>query len=747
MLLASWKIHQPQPELVKRISESLSVSPLLAKVLVNRGIIDEKSARQFLNPRLNSLFNPFLLADVDKAVKRLRQAIEKKEKILVYGDRDTDGVSAICIVVRTLQLLGLLVEYYLPGEEGYGLNKEVIRRYREKGISLILTVDCGISATEEISFSRELGIDVIVTDHHEPPGNLPEAIAVVNPKRRDSNYPYKHLAGCAVAFKLMQALLYSYNQYYDEQIVALDIETTGLNPLVDEIVDVGAAVFRNGVVEDKFQSLVKPEKAEILSGAEQKHHLKIEDLKFAPSAEVVIKKLSDFIGNRRVLLHNADFVLGFLNNYWKKIFGKAFANSYIDTLEISRNFFPFRSWSLASLAEDLEIETETIHRALPDALTTIVAFQILQSKQDLRLRFFLEDNLDVLCLGTIADVMPLRGENRILVRFGLEKLVQTRKVGLRKLLEYCQSERDSALNSRYVSWNVVPLLNACGRMQRAEIAAELLLTDNPLRAEELLEEIISLNESRRELQDFNSRQFQPLLKSCCKEDDRIFIVTASGLEHGVTGIIAGQIARQYNRPVILLIAEGEKAVGAGRAPNGFDLVKALESTSDLLEKYGGHRSAVGLTIPVKNIEEFTRRLKEYTEKMMKEEEMIPVLWIDAETTLSEITPGIVRELDWLEPFGGVDSENPFPQFLIRNLQLLELSRAGINQQHLRLRLMDRERNTITAFFWNKAQELKTISQWPWVDIVGQPEINIWQNRENLQFVLSDVAPAKGIINK
>ena len=741
MLPIRWKVQHPPEELVEKISRSLMVSPLLARVLINRGVNDEKTARDFLNPRLTNLFNPFLLPDIDKAVKRLRQAIEKKEKVLVYGDRDTDGISAICVVVRTLQLFGLLVDYYIPSDEGYGLNKEVIRRYHEQGINLILTVDCGISALEEISFANQLGIDVIVTDHHEPPAVLPSAVAVIDPKRTDSHYPFPHLAGCSVAFKLMQALLYSFNQYYDEPIVALDIETTGLNPRMDEVIEVGAAVFCNGVIQDKFHSLVKPEKATILPGAEEKHHLKMTDLNAAPEPAEVIKRLADFIGNRRILLHNADFVLGFLNQYWEKYLARTIDNDYIDTLLIARQYFPFRSYSLVVLAEDLEIESKIFHRALPDALTVIEAFRILQEKQDRRLRFFLEDNLDVLCLGTIADIMPLVLENRILVHFGLEKLPQTRKIGLRKLLDWCQSERSSAWKSRYISWNVVPLLNACGRMQKATIAAELLLTDNPLRADELLEEIISLNESRRELQAFNSRQFQPLLKSCCKDDDKIFVVTAEGLEHGVTGILAGQLVRQYNRPVILLIAEGEKAVGAARAPNGFDLVKALESTSDLLEKYGGHRSAAGLTIAVKNIEEFRRRIKAYAEKVLTEEEMAPVLWIDAEITLAELNPGIVRELEWLEPFGGLESENPSPQFLIRNLQLIELSRVGVNQQHIRLRLRDSQNNLLTAFFWNRGADWKNFAQGMSLDIVGQPEINIWQNKETLQFILSDVAPA------
>ncbi|MFH1783754.1 MAG: DHH family phosphoesterase, partial [bacterium] len=255
-----WLLSPGDGEREKQLIDELNCSPIMARLLVNRGVKNPGEARKFLDPSLFDLHNPFLLKDIVKAVDRIRESLKKKEKILIFGDRDVDGIASVALMVRTLASLGGMVSYYIPSEEGYGMNTSALDKAAKEEVKLIITVDCGISNIDEVKYANEKGIDVIITDHHQVPDEIPPALAVINPRQWDCIYPFKELAGCVVAFKVLEALLYSQEAiyHYNQDIVVLDIETTGLNPTSDEIIEIGAVKIRNDIVVDEFRSLIKP---------------------------------------------------------------------------------------------------------------------------------------------------------------------------------------------------------------------------------------------------------------------------------------------------------------------------------------------------------------------------------------------------------------------------------------------------------------------------------------------------------
>ncbi len=710
MISFTWKLKAPDPGAVAAVAAALQISPTAASVLVNRGMDTPEAARDFLNPSIEGLHNPFLLPDIYPAVDRIRAAVDRKEKILVYGDRDVDGVTSICVMVRTLVALGADVAWYIPSDEGYGLHNDIIKRYADQGITLIVTVDCGISAMEETSFASGLGIDMVVTDHHESPSTgIPRAVAVVDPKRADASYPFTELAGCSVSFKVAEALMQSYGRYYNRSLVFVSADRE--NGSVSRI---AAVKTRNGVVLGSF------------------------DVPAFASVEDAWRSFEGFCGNDAVLVRSGSSGQG-------------------DPLPALLENGPAEGKRQVIIAEDLLVRIPDEDKEARDTLSAAFsglahlpagkrsdALRILYSRaarlSDLRMRFFQTGHMDVVALGTIADIMPLHGENRILVKTGLKELARSSKPGVKVLLERssARSKADNGWTAKMISWNITPLLNAAGRRGRADLAAELLLTEKASRAGELLNEIEKLNSERRELQAENMEKFVPLLCEQCDVDkDKIFIVTAAGLEHGVTGIIASQLMRQYRRPTILLIIDGNEAMGAARSVEGFDMVGALDSVKDILVKYGGHSQAAGLTITVDKLDEFRRRVTALADEKISPELLAPSIESDAEVPYNSITMGLHRELSSMEPFG---MGNPPPVFIVRGVKIREHSRVGANGAHLRLKVSRNGGSVLPAIAWGMGDMDDVIDNYPAADLAAQIDVNTWQDRHQLQLLVQDIKP-------
>ncbi len=554
-----WKYKELDEEKIDEIVKKFDVPELLATVLVNRGIVDDEEIRVFLNPTRSDFHDPYLMPDMEIAVERIIKAIDNQEKVIIYGDYDVDGITSITVLKKFLKTCGLEADYYIPNRlsEGYGLNKAAIDYIKEKEYTLIITVDCGISGIEEIEYANSLGIETIVTDHHEPMEVLPPAVAIVDLKRKDNDtYPFKSLAGCGVVFKLTQAL--------------------GMRLGIDE-----------------------------------KEYLKY---------------------------------------------------------------------------------------------------------------------LDIVCVGTISDIVPLVDENRVIAKLGLKLVEVTRNPGLKALLN---ASGYKVVNSNTISFGIAPRINACGRMGYEEEALKLFLTENLVQASEITER---LNKYNRDRQEIEKNIYDEAIKMMEKEDSNAqsIVLGSNNWHHGVIGIVSSKITEMYFKPSILICFEGEDGKGSGRSIPGFDLHEALAETAKYLEKYGGHEMAVGLSLKKKNF----NRFKEAFEKYVEEKDItgiVPIIEIDKQISLKDIDSNIVKQLDLLEPFG---EANRRPIFVYKNLKIDSI-RALSDGKHLKMTLKDG--NTIVnAIGFNMGQLSKEYMIGDRIDVVGTLEINAYNGREMVQINVKDI---------
>lgn len=503
-----WQVFEGNPQVEKALSNSLGCSPFLSRLLIRRGLTTVSLARNFLYGSLADLHSPSLLPDIDIAVSRLKRAITKGEKILIYGDYDVDGQTSIAILMEGIKSLGGNVSYYIPHrlEEGYGLNEEAVAEAKEKGFNLILTVDCGSTALKEAKLAKELGLDLIVTDHHEFPGQGPESLAFINPHRPDSCYPDKDLAGVGLAFKLAQALL-------------------GVS------------------VEDE-------------------------------------------------------------------------------------RLYPY---------------------------------------------------LDLVALGTIADIVPLRGENRIFAREGLKVLSETERLGIKALKEV--SGLKGKVKEGHVGFILGPRLNAAGRVSEANLGVELLLTPEKGKAETIARLLDSYNRERQEIErGILSHCLSKIDKEIDLSRERIIVLSDRDWHAGVIGIVASRILDKFSRPVILISLKGGVGKGSGRSLAGFNLFQNLEKLKTKLISFGGHKYAAGLNILLEQIPSFKEEINRLAQISLGEKEVRPVLEIDAEIFFKDIGPALMAELRLLPPYG---ASNPAPLFISRDIELMEKPRLVGNNRHLK----------------------------------------------------------------
>ena len=554
-----WEFYNPNEKKAKEISEKFNVSELLATVLLNRNIIKDEDVKLFLNPTRKDFHDPYLMPDMEKAVNRIITAIDKKEKTIIYGDYDVDGITSITVLSKFLKERNLNVGAYIPNrlEEGYGLNKKAIKKIADEGYKLIITVDCGISGTEEIDYAYSLGMEVIITDHHEPLEVLPKALAVIDCKRKDNKYPFNSLAGVGVAFKLIQAIG-----------IRLDLE--------------------------------------------EKEYLKF---------------------------------------------------------------------------------------------------------------------LDIVCIGTISDIVPLVDENRVIAKLGLKLVENTRSPGVKALLNAAAYKE---VNSNTVSFGIAPRINACGRMGHERDALDLFLTENIVEANRITEK---LNNYNRERQEIEKRIFDEAILKITSEhlmNNNAIVIGSENWHHGVIGIVASKITELYFKPSILICFEGEEGKGSGRSIPGFDLHAALCSTSDYLEKYGGHEMAVGLSLKKSNFQKFRQKFEQIA-RDNHTEDLVSVIKIDKEINLKDINLENVKQLKLLEPFG---EANKTPIFIYKNLKIDSI-RALSEGKHLKLTLKDGN-TIINAIGFNMGEYSEEFLIGDKIDVIGLLEINTFNGVENVQINMKDL---------
>ena len=561
MKLKKWLLAAEHTAAAQELSRKLGLGRLVSCVLAARGMEYVEQAQAFLDLSSNGIHDPFLLPDMAAAVAGIEAAIAAGEPIAVYGDYDVDGVTATCVLIQYLRQRGADCTYYIPDRlgEGYGLNSAAIQSLYDQGCRLLITVDSGITANEEAEYAKRIGMKLIITDHHECKDALPDALAVVNPRREDSAYPFRELAGVGVAFKLVCAL---------------------------------------------------------------EHHRPVEEL--------------------------------------------------------------------------------------------------------------LEQCADVVAVGTVADVMPLVGENRIIVSRGLANLSTTRNLGLRALMQKLGLEGKKVTSSS-VSFVMAPRINAAGRLGGASSAARMFLTEDPQEAAALADHLCELNRSRQEEENAIYQQIlEYLAQNPQLTGGKTMVLWGDDWHNGVIGIVSSRLSDRYGVPCVLISMNGDMGKGSGRSIKGFNLYAALEKNAHLLEKHGGHELAVGLTVRRENLQALRQALEDYA-NTEQTEEAVPCIQVDCETEPEQITLQEVRDLAVMEPFG---MGNPQPAFLIRRMQIEEITPIS-HDRHAKFYLTKNGHSFQGIIFGMGAKSCRFV-RGDLVDVVFAPEINTYRGNSTVQMVIRDL---------
>ncbi len=563
------------PEKAAQLATELGIDRVLANLLVQRGVETFEQARSFFRPRLEDLHDPFLMADMDKAVERVHQAIVKGEKILVYGDYDVDGTTAVALVYSFIRRFTHLVDFYIPDryDEGYGLSYKGLDWASDNGVQLVITLDCGIKAIDKVEYARGKGIEVIICDHHLPENELPAAVAVLDPKREDCHYPFDDLCGCGVGFKLAQGYVKKY-----------DLDPELLSPL-----------------------------------------------------------------------------------------------------------------------------------------------------------------LDLQVVSIASDLVSMTGENRILAHFGLKRLNENPRKGLLAMINLAKLE-PGHINIDDIVFKIGPRINAAGRMESGRMAVELLTATDDQTAFRIGEQINDSNNERKSIdREITQEALEMVRSGNALETENVTIVYNPTWNKGVVGIVASRLVEAYYKPTVVLTKSNGFVTGSARSVQGFDLYASIESCADLLENFGGHVYAAGLTMKEENLEEFCRRMNRFVSGNITREELTPVVEIDGYLDFSQITPKFTRILKQFQPFGPGNSN---PVFLTEDVYDAGNGRkVGAGGVHLKLDLMQESQpyRQIAAIGFNMADYYDYIKAGNPIDICYSIVENFYRGSSTIQLRLKDIREREDLI--
>lgn len=556
-----WEIYPPHPR-CEVLSREIEVPFWVARVLTNRNILSPDEAKSFLFGDESYFHDPFLFRDMKKAVNRIKRALEKQEKILIFGDYDVDGILSVVMLTRALTDLGAVVGYHIPNrlQEGYGLKESSLEVVLKEGARLVISADCGITATNFVRQAKEKGIDVIITDHHQPGPRLPDAVAILNPVLSESGYPENNLASVGVVFKLIQALY-------------------------------------TGHPGEKFIS----------------HYLKL------------------------------------------------------------------------------------------------------------------------VSIGTVADIAELKGENRVLVKKGLEQLKQAVNPGLKSLLDIC-----GLLGKNVSVWDVGfrigPRINAAGRLGEAQAAVELFFSSDNEKTKQLVKKLDAFNYERQKIEEKIFKQSVSMIEERrLAEKQKVLILGKEGWHRGVIGIVASKLKEIYYRPVIVFAYENGRAIGSGRSIPGFSLIDCLHAQRDLLENYGGHTQAAGCELSLENMSDFRCRINKYAEELLSPEDLIKKIYIDMELDLEEIDSQFMEYFHLLAPFG---VGNPRPYFLARRIEIIAPPKK-LQGKHVKI-MVKQKNQTFEAIGWQKGESIDYLRRGDMVDLVFTPQINDYRGEKQIYLSLQGI---------
>jgi single-stranded-DNA-specific exonuclease len=704
-----WEKKNISPELVKNTSARYGCDLLTASILARRGIGSGEEIRYFLEDDPRHLRNPFLLPNMEDAVDRIIAAKEEGEKVLIFGDRDVDGITSTALMAGFLSGREMDVSWQLPmGDESYGLSIKAVEEFAAASGTLIITVDCGISNIPEVKRANELGIDVIITDHHNPQEELPPALAIVNPKLADSTYPFRDLSGCGVAYKLVSALRFAMkSELYNQPICLLNTR-----PLNDAwIIE---------IVKMRNLALIASLSETVVPGM-----VKIGDT-----------RLPAFLEGQQILAWDAPLQKRILS----KVFGPGVEIGMLDIApEIGKEVPQAAGKSLLRIKELSKIAKYSDKESGEIDVFVNLFTAFVQRRE----KFFSgedERDLQLACLGTVADIMPLKDENRIIVKNGIRSLTKEPRPGLSNLLSRLDlSGAGRRLCAQDLSWQICPAINAAGRMGSPDKAVNLLLEKDPARRDALTKELIGMNEQRKKIGEENWAVVEPQAEENLKAyNGKLALACDEAIFRGVTGILANRLVSRFKVPALVVSFSNGVATGSLRSIRGYDLRFLLEPCADLFIDWGGHDYAAGFSMNRDNWDEFTGRLKKLALSMeMGKEEDEGLVPVDAELPPSYLAPGKIFEtVDRFEPFG---EQNSPLSFLARGLKVMDLNLMGKPEaKHVKLTL-DAGACKWPALYWQAAEKVKReFDIGDTVDLVFTLNRNWFNGMETPQMIVTDL---------
>lgn len=708
---SKWIKKAISKEEVEKIKNQFSIDSLTATIFARRGITSGKEILYFMEDDLRFQHNPFLFKSMEDAVDRILAAVPEKdsedhEKILIFGDKDVDGVTATTVLYDELCSLGLDVQYRVPeGDDAYGLSTQAVDEFSRQNGTLIITVDCGISNNAEIKHAAELGIDVIVLDHHNPKENIPEPAIVLNAKVPDSGYPFEEISGCAVVYKIVSALRFSKSKWYKADIALLNAREEENGQIAVECLKL-----RNLVPVSRLVEHISPGEKSIYS-----------------------TKIPDYLSDQIILCWDKANI--------EKLLNLAFGNSaQFNTADIrieAAKLYP----SLKTLPLSKIKEMSKIAKYGDHAPTEIGGFYnifVTYVRQDLRKNFPADsekekNDLQLVALAALADIMPMRNENRLFVRHGINSINESKaRPGLKELMSSL-GILGKRITSTDFCWTLIPNLNAAGRLGQAGIAIELFTSKDASYREQLAKKIIELNARRKELtQEAEEIAGMQAKNSIDEFSGKLSFVIDEKINKGVSGILAGRLASSLGVPAMAMTYVGNLVVGSMRSCRGYDVTSFLDQLKDLFVSYGGHNFAAGFSFEKEKFDEFKKRTKQLSSTINLSDKTDEIQ-IDAELPPSCMTPELKKIIDRFEPTG---NENPKLVFLAKNLPVISgLVMGKTEKQHLKI-TVDCGKNKWPCIFWNEGERLhRDFDTGDKVDILFNIERNLFNGTETLQLML------------
>lgn len=727
-----WLKEEIDTSLVKAMARAFEIDTLTASILARRKVTRPEQVLYYLESDQRFLHNPFLFESMEDAIDRILLAMDEGEKVLVFGDSDTDGVTATTLMVEALASIGLAASWRVPrGEEPYGLSNAAIDDFAKEGGSLIITVDCGISNHREVEYAANLGIDVIICDHHKLQAEQPPAaVAVIDPKIEGCGYPFRDLAGAGVAYKVAKALSFARTGLYKQPIALLSIAavrdtasaaTASESRLPFATDTSGAEIGRFAIEAVKLHNLVEISRfSETLETD-------------SPRTAIVLEKLAQFLRGRSIFVWNQ----AAQNRASRLAFGPHVdIESYDIADEITTLYPHFAGKSLAELGDLLKVSRYSSRETSDIEALEALFIALAQRKAG----FQPEEGevlLQLAALGTIADLMPLRDENRIIVRRGIAAIAATPRKGLRELLQAQGLGRN--LNSTEIAWQVTPLLNAAGRIGKPDMALELLMSEDPAERISAVERIVQANGERKKMGADIWEAVYPAARESYEANEKRFVLVGSPvIKSGITGLLASRMVGTFKVPAIVAaFREDGTIVGSIRTANNFKISSLLAACADMFIDYGGHDAAAGFSMPHSNWEPFVTSATAYlrTSELAATEETIN---IDAELPHSYLRPELQKIYARFEPFG---EENRPLVFFSRAVPMVDAQIVGKSaKSHLKLTL-DFGRYKWPALLWDGAERLErdfSFKAKDRLDMLFKVTLNKWNGEEKPQLELYDV---------